>query len=228
MSAGVLWARAVVLAGVAVILGIAGHVSAQGLLPGPTGLAVLGGVAVVMALPVVGRRIGPFAMLVHVVAGQTVVHVALTATAGHRGGAVAPTQPGPEVSHPAASLPVVDGQRVGSLRDAYHSGADGAVSAAAAPSPLAHLVDDLTAHAPMMVAHLAAAALVALWLSHGERLLWDLVALLGRRLVGALTVPAASVAPRASLWIPVRHDPSTAALLRLIGPHPHRGPPLAA
>lgn len=228
MAAGLLWARAVALGAVAVLLGVAGHVSADGLLPGLTGLGALGAVAVLTSLPIVGRRIRPVAMLVHVVTGQAVVHVVLTMTAGHRGVAAGSAPPSPEVSHPAASLPVVDGQRVGSLRDAYHSGADVVVAGSGTPSPLTHLVDDLAAHAPMMVAHLGAAALVALWLAHGERLLWDLVALLGRRLLGALTVPAASVAPRASLWVPVRHDPTTAALLRLIGPHPRRGPPLPA
>jgi hypothetical protein len=227
MAAGVLWVRAVALGAVAVLLGVAGHVSAEGLLPGLTGLTILGVVAVVLSLPVVGRRIGPIAMLVHVVAGQTVVHVALTMTAGHRGVDAAGRSPSaPEV--PAASLPVVDGHRVGSLRDAYHSGVDAVVSGGGTPSPLAHLAEDLAAHAPMMVAHVGAAALVALWLAHGERLLWDLVALLGRRLLVALTVPAASVAPRASLWVPVRHDPTATALLQLIGPHPRRGPPLSA
>jgi hypothetical protein len=228
MAAGVLWARAVALGAVAVLLGVAGHVSADGLLPGMTGLGILGAVAVLTSLPMVGRQIRPTAMLVHVVAGQAVVHVALTMTAGHRGAAAGSMPTAPVAAQPAASLPVVDGHRVGSLRDAYHSGADTVAAGTGAPSPITHLVEDLAAHAPMMVAHLAAAALVALWLAHGERLLWDLAAMLGRRLVRALTVPAASVAPRASLWVPVRHDPTTATLIRLIGPHPRRGPPLPA
>ena len=37
--------------------------------------------------------------------------------------------------------------------------------------PVGHLVSDLSAHAPMMVVHLVAAALVGLWLAHGERCL---------------------------------------------------------
>lgn len=228
MAAGVLWARAVALGAVAVLLGVAGHVSADGLLPGAAGLGTLGAVAVLMSLPVVGRQIRPATMLLHVVAGQAVVHVVLTLTAGHRGTAAGSTSTAPEAHHPVGSLPVVDGRRVGSLRDAYDSGTDAVVAGTGTPSPLTHLVDDLAAHAPMMAAHLAAAAVVALWLAHGERLLWNLVALLGRRLVRVLAVPAASVAPRASLWVPVRHDRTTATLCRLIGPQPRRGPPLPA
>jgi hypothetical protein len=228
MPAGVLWARAVALGAVVLFLGVAGHVTADGLLPGVTGLAVLFGGAVLMSLPFVGRQIRPLTMLVHVVAGQTVVHVALTMSAGHRGLGAGSTPHALVAPDPVVSLPAVDGRRVGSLRDAYHSGADAVVAGTGAPSPFAHLVEDLAAHAPMMVAHLGAAALVALWLAHGERLLWDLVAMLGRRLVGVAAVPAASVAARARLWVPVRHDPTTASLLRFIGPHPRRGPPLPA
>ncbi len=237
MAAGVLWARAVALGAVTIFLGVAGHVSSDGLLPGATGVTFLGAVAVLSSLPVVGRRITRRAMLGHVVAGQAVVHVALTLTAGHRGTTHGTPSPGPGAAPPTASLPTVDGQRVGSLHDAYQSGQSGQSGQSVvdqlpvgtgAPSPLVHLVEDLSAHAPMMAAHLTAAALVALWLAHGERLLWDLVALLGRRLAEVLTVPAASVAPRASLWVPVRHDATAAALFRLIGPHPRRGPPLPA
>jgi hypothetical protein len=43
----------------------------------------------------------------------------------------------------------------------------------------------MTAHAPMMAVHLVAAALVGLWLAYGERCLWTMIAVTGRRLFAA-------------------------------------------
>jgi hypothetical protein len=116
---------------------------------------------------------------------------------------------------------------VGSLQDAY-DGASGQPDLAPA-LPIGHLVEDLSAHAPMMAAHLAAAALVGLWLAHGERCLWTLIALSGRRVLAAvlLLVPVPT-APRAR-W---RH----AAVVTLAGPRSlwlvrpdsRRGPPVLA
>lgn len=59
---------------------------------------------------------------------------------------------------------------------------------------VAHLAEDLTAeHALMAVAHAAAAAVVGLWLAHGERTLWRLLSMAGRRLVAVVDVPALPV-----------------------------------
>jgi hypothetical protein len=60
---------------------------------------------------------------------------------------------------------------------------------------VAHLAEDLTpGHALMAGAHAAAAAVVGLWLAHGERTVWRLVALTGRALTPVVTVPHLPVA----------------------------------
>jgi hypothetical protein len=57
-----------------------------------------------------------------------------------------------------------------------------------------HLVADLTGpHAVMALAHLAAAAVVGLWLAAGERALWTLLSGAAATLTGALTALVALV-----------------------------------
>ena len=60
---------------------------------------------------------------------------------------------------------------------------------------VAHLAEDLTPeHALMAGAHAVAAAVVGLWLAHGERAVWRLVGLAGRVLADVVTVPLLPVA----------------------------------
>ena len=59
---------------------------------------------------------------------------------------------------------------------------------------VARLAEDLTAdHALMALAHAAAATVVGLWLAHGERTVWRLLALAGRALAPAVRLPARPV-----------------------------------
>ena len=125
-----------------------------------------------------------------------------------------------------AQLPVVDGHRVGSFQDAF-------VGTSAQPAttptlPIHHLVADLSAHAPMMAAHLAAAALVALWLAYGERCLFSVLALTARLLL-ALVRPGAGgrrSSRAAHLSQPVVATPCRHFLVgRSVS---RRGPPLLA
>ena len=51
----VLWLRALLVAGVAFFIGVAGHVTAEGLLPGPVTLAVLFAFAVLLSAPLLSR-----------------------------------------------------------------------------------------------------------------------------------------------------------------------------
>lgn len=220
---GVLWARAVVLGVVTLFLGVAGHVTADGLLPGPVLLTALFGATVLLSAPLVARQVSPLRMVVLLVGGQTVIHLLLSLTAGHRGD---PTAAGTPRATSMGSLPVVDGRRVGSLQDAY----DGmAGHDAVAPAvPVGHLVDDLAAHAPMMAAHLAAAALVGLWLAYGERCLFTLLALTGRRvLAAAWALAPVAVVPRLA---PFDADRALAGprSVWLVRPDSRRGPPLLA
>jgi len=124
------------------------------------------------------------------------------------------------------SLPVLDGRRVGSLQDAYN-GAGDQPGGLAPTLPVGHLIDDLTAHAPMMAAHLAVAALLGLWLGYGERCLWTLIALTGRRILAAVWL----LQPVAALTSRVRHSdavraPAGPLSVWLVRPDSRRGPPL--
>ena len=130
-------------------------------------------------------------------------------TAGHRGDG---SSPGAAVSPSSGAtglrdLPVVDGHRVGSLQDAYQ-GMSGQPTSFAPTLPVGHLINDLSAHAPMMAVHLAAAVLVGLWLGYGERCLWTVLALTGRRVLAAawLLTPVATP-PRPGLATAVHAEP---------------------
>ena len=198
---------------------------ADGLLPGTAFLVVLFAFIVLAGLPMLARPASRLRLLALLVGGQTFIHLCLTLTAGH-----AVTRGRPRSTAPRdtglTQLPVVDGRRVGSFQDAF-------VGTSAQPAttptlPIHHLVADLSAHAPMMAAHLAAAALVALWLAYGERCLFSVLALTARLLL-ALVRPALAVdvpvVLRTSLTTvaatPVRHFLVGRSVSR-------RGPPLLA
>ena len=230
MDPCLLWARAGIVGSLAFTLGVLGHVSADGLLPGPGLLAALAGLSVVLSGPMLARPAGRTRLVLMLVGGQTMIHAALTVTAGHAGDAAGGRVPHVAGGDPFGPLPVVGGHRVGSLQDAFSVGSPTESGSALAPTlPIGHLVNDLSAHAPMMVAHVVAAALVGLWLAHGERSLWTLVSLAGRRLVLAAVLPA-PVAPRhvslrSYLRIQAPAGPRSVWLTRT---DTRRGPPLLA
>jgi hypothetical protein len=220
------WFRAVFAGSFAFFLGTAGHVMADGLLPGPAFLVALLAGTVLIGLPVLARPASRMRMLGLLVGGQTFIHLCLTLTAGHRGDPRAPTATLPTDTGPA-TLPVVDGHRVGSFQDAF---AGTAAQPATTPTlPIHHLVADLSAHAPMMAAHLAAAALVALWLAHGEKCLVTVILLTGRVLLQLVGPPLAVTlrpVPRPAL---VTDEVAEGFRVLFLGPSvSRRGPPLLA
>ena len=81
----VLWARALLLAVVGVFLGVAGHVTADGLLPGPLVLGVLLVVSVVACASLLARPASTLRIVVLLVGGQAAVHLVLTVSGGHVG-----------------------------------------------------------------------------------------------------------------------------------------------
>ena len=221
LDARLRWVRALVAGSVAFLLGVTGHVMADGLLPGPTALTVLLAFSTLLAMPVLGRRISSVRTVALLVGGQTFIHLCLTMTSGHagdvRGSSTAATPSG------LSQLPTLGGRRVGSLQDAYL----GTPSDAATPVVPGHLIGDLHAHAPMMAVHLAAAALVGLWLAYGERLLLSVATLTGQRLLALVhrvvpvAVPAVSMASYDAHLAPA--GPRSAWLTL---PDSRRGPPL--
>jgi hypothetical protein len=123
-----------------------------------------------------------------------------------------------------------NGRRTGSLLDQYTAARPVADTELVLPAGMRHLVADLTgAHAPMMVVHLLAAALVGLWLAVGERALWALVALAAGAAVPRLALLLAAVVARPSFprRVPVAAlrppaPPRLAVLARCVV---RRGPP---
>lgn len=224
MDPVVLWARAVLLTSLAVFLGAAGHVTADGLLPGPGVLALVVVLGSVVSAALLSRPASTVRIVVLIALGQAGVHAVLTATGGHVGDgaaqALAPVRR-------SGALPVVDGRRVGSLQDAYD------VGHASTPSlPVGHLVGDLGVHAPMMVVHLLAAVLVGLWLAAGERSLWTLVALASAAVLRPLLLAVALLRTGGPPALPPVAARREAPRLRV--PHllarsvVRRGPPLLA
>ncbi|MBB6629829.1 hypothetical protein H5V45_21100 [Nocardioides sp. KIGAM211] len=225
MDPAVLGARALVLASVTCFLGIAGHVGADGLLPGAPTLALLVAGVAVASLALLARPASTHRVVSLLVLGQTAVHLVLSTTAGHAGDApaVARLRPTP------AALPTEGGRRVGSLSDQYAATLGGRDDVAPV-LPVGHLVADLSDHAPMMAAHLAAAVLVGLWLAVGEHALWTLLALAAgavvRPLLLALTALAGAAAPLRPATVPPRHAPVPPILLLLARCVVRRGPPV--
>lgn len=171
------WTRAAFLAAVATLGGTVAHLSAGGYLPGPVAMTWLFVICLVVAASLLGRQASTLRVAVLVVTGQTFLHGALTAMSGHRGDHPSPVHavaPG----HLGARS-VGDGRRVGWLHDQLYPGQASDPSAQlSVPAPVQHLLADLTGpHAMMAVAHLAAAAVMGLWIARGERALWAILSL---------------------------------------------------
>ncbi|QIX27275.1 hypothetical protein ncot_12195 [Nocardioides sp. JQ2195] len=214
--------RGAVLAFVVMSTGVVAHVTADGLLPSIPGLvAIYVGCAVgfswLLSRPATATRI-----VLLTIGGQTLVHAVLTMSSGHVGDA-------PATSTTAAPPPPpVPTGTSGSLMEQYEASRPQVDAQLAVPEGVQHLFHDMTgAHAPMMALHLAAAAVVGLWLAVGERALWTLVALaatvvipaLGALLAG-LRLPAPTPAVPAAL---ARSAPAhLSALARSVV---RRGPP---
>ena len=185
------WSRALLLAAVCTTSGGLAHHLADGLMPGPAAVLALFCVCVLTAGSALGRPASTRRIMVLLLGGQTFIHGALTAMSGHRGD----PRPSPlaraEVPDPSFSTGAVDGRRVGSYYDVVYAHR-GAVDATelTVPAPVQHILVDMTGpHAAMAVAHLAAAAVVGLWLARGEAALWTVLLVTAgttRRLVQCL------------------------------------------
>jgi len=182
-GAALRWMRALLVALVALGGGVVAHAGAHGHLPGRAALVTLLALCSIGAAAFLGRPASTRRVVLLLMGGQTFIHAGLTALAGHRGDPVARAASATSIQAPA--FPSGTGRRVGSLYDqvaATHPVA-GSVDVTV-PYWLQHLVEDMTGpHAVMAVVHLAAAALVGVWLASGERALWTLICLAGQPVV---------------------------------------------
>ncbi len=220
-----LWGRAVVLTASTFLVGALGHVTAGGLLPGPVALVSMLAVGTTLAAALLARPASARLLVALVVGGQTLVHAALSLTAGHAADArtaPAATATPARSGSLSGSLPTDAGGRVGSLQDHYEStvGAP-AATGLTVPDPAA-LLD----HLPMFLAHAAAGVVVGLWLALGERAVWSLLALAVRRVLAPLVVllpitPARRPRPALVHLHPVHRTPRDRVARSVV----RRGPP---
>ena len=212
------WPRAFALAAVATTTGVAAHGYADGLLPSVPVLVAIFAVCTAAVAAMLGGPASTVRVVLLTVGGQTFIHAALTMTAGHAGdhAATAPARVAPPVPLDAGA-----GRRTGSLLDQYTAARPPADTELVLPAGVRHLIADMTgAHAPMMVVHLVAAALVGLWLAVGERTLWALVALAAGAAVPRLGLLLAAVVARPAV-------PRTVPVAGLRPPVPPRPTDLA-
>ncbi|GGD10992.1 hypothetical protein [Nocardioides daphniae] len=212
-----LWTRAFLVAAVATALGTTAHVTAGGLLPGPITAVAAFSSLLVIAAAALTTPAGYVRIVVLVGGGQAAVHLLLTVTAGH----VAPHAP-----VAARPVPPLQRARPGGVRDQLAVVPDPDRATTTATPGLQHLVDHVAGtDAPMMAAHLAAAAGVAWWLWRGEQSAWALLALLW----GWVTTPTGApmrCTARARVLSP-RPEDRACRLRESIGSISRRGPPLA-
>jgi hypothetical protein len=217
------WGRGLVLTAATFLVGALGHVTAGGLLPGIPALVLLLGTGTTLAAVFLSRPASTRLLVGLVVIGQTLVHGALSLTAGHGDGhggghSAASYQPAPL----PGSLPTGAGGRVGSLQDHYEATVAAPVATGLTVPDPASLLD----HAPMFLAHAAAGVLVGLWLAVGERAVWSLLALAARAVLAPLVVllpltPARRQRPAVVHLHPLHRT----ALDRVDGSVVRRGPP---
>ena len=159
--------RALILASVLFSTGLAGHASAGGVTPAGSALIPLFTLTVLFVAPFVGAPIGPARAVALLIGGQGVLHGALQLLGG---------------SNMAAATAMCGADtRVAAMRSGTSSHlmthAGGHASHDCATSLIAggHLV--------MLLAHLAAAVVVGVWLAAGERALWTVLTFTARRVI---------------------------------------------
>lgn len=224
------WGRAVVVGGVAMATGVVSHVAAGGFLPGPVTLAVLLVGCVAASAGFLLRPASGVRLVALVVAGQTIAHTVLSATAGHQGDSRA--------SH---LLTPPDATAGTDFRDRYEqiAGTGHTPTGAALPDPSVTewwnaQVEHFTSAGTWMVAsHLVGAVVLGLFLAVGENALWRLVALVVTRRSVRLGVATLRLAAAGALYgirlqtgLITQVEPQVNAAQLLARPvDRHRGPP---
>jgi hypothetical protein len=228
------WSRATLLATVVVVVSALGHVLADGLLPGPVAMAGLLLATTVVSARFLTRQASTFRLVALLVGGQAAIHGVLSLLAGHGTGHGAA-----QGAAASGARFVFDGrrtERTGSYFDQVEA-MQAAAPATAGPGQAGwgHLADHLAAQSvSMLLAHLAAVALLGVWLAVGERALWTVVTLVGSRVLDVVAHAVRNPGQSVGLLLErVRRAPYLGGLARAVVPLPHllhhvvarRGPP---
>ncbi len=192
--------RASLVGTVMMFAGVLGHVSAGGLLPGLSWLAMLWSLNLLVALVVMGRPVRIRHLVLLIAGGQAAVHILLTLTAGHVG----------EIAGP--SIQIIDGNLLLAF-DWHHLIAD---FSAHAPMMMAHLMAGATVGMWLGVGERALWALIG---GAHARLIRPLILL--RASLAALRVPSRGV------LLAMPELPETRPLTAVLAPCVvRRGPPV--
>lgn len=223
--------RAAVLAAVVVAASVAAHVTGGGSAPGPLTVSGLIVVCTAVLAGMLGRPASTARIVSLLCGGQLLLHVAFTVLGGHGSGSL--TGPVDGLSTPAPA---------GADHAAHGTGSMPAPGTGPVSGMVQRLAPELTpAQLGMTLAHLAAVALLGLWLAAGERLVWRTVVLLARPVVRGLgrvyaallllsarTATSACRSPHGRRWPRWWPDPVLPSRLLLLAGIVRRGPPAAA
>jgi hypothetical protein len=166
-NAALRWLRALMLASVLFSSGLAGHASTGGVTPAASALIPLFALTVLFVVAFVGTPIGPACAGALLLGGQGLLHGAFQLLGGSNI-ATATTMCGAD--NGVAAMPAATSSHL-----MTHAG--GHASHDCATSLIAG------GHLAMLLAHLAAAVVVGVWLAAGERALWTMFAFTARRVV---------------------------------------------
>ncbi|RYB89074.1 hypothetical protein EUA06_18420 [Nocardioides glacieisoli] len=193
--------RAAIVATSATLMALWAHLDAGGNVPSSPVLGFLLLTLTALLAPFLARPASAARIVLLTVGGQFVAHTALALTAARDGGSAS--------APPAMSS--------GGTGGAHHAGA------AADGVTVTQLSDHvLTADPRMIVTHAAAAVVVGAWLAAGERMFWNLLALISR----GVHVPSLAPVPPTTPSMPGTPSAASAILLRVVvGSVVRRGPP---
>ena len=191
--------RALTLPSVLFISGLAGHVAAGGVTPAASVLVPLFVLTVLAVAPFAGAPISPARVMALLVGGQGLLHVALQLLGGTA------------VGHDNCGwrghmVPTAASSAAGSHVMMHHG-------AAASHGSVMSLMSD--GHLVMLLAHLAAAVVVGVWLAAGERACWTLLALTARPVVDAWRTVTAVARRRVGAVVVTVHGFSLAGACRV-------------
>jgi hypothetical protein len=205
------WARALTLPSVLFISALAGHAAAGGVTPAPPVLVFLFVITVAVLVPLVGALISPARIVALLIVGEGLLHIALELL-GRSTVMTAMNNPAAMSSPTGCHLMMQP------------------ISAAPYGSGMSLMGDG---HVIMLLAHIAAAVAVGMWLAAGERVLWNVVRLAARPVIGAWQTVVAVVRgavgtmiisrPRFQLCWDLRR--TVCGLLWAAGAVSRRGPP---
>jgi hypothetical protein len=218
-SDAVRWVRALTLASVLFTGGLAGHAAADGFTPAVSVLILLFVLTVVAVGPFVGAPLNLARTVALLLGGQLLLHAALQLLS--RSAVEGMPTPPPSVALAPSSHPM----------DCSMTMYPGAPAPPGSAMPLVG-----GGHVVMLLAHLAAAIAVGVWLVVGERVLWTLLALTARPVVNAWRIVrdlaregfGAVVIDCSHLLARWRPRSAVHGSVWTAGVGPRRGPPAAA